>query len=308
MQITQTGKSVALMLSKGFLTLSLAVALTSVTGLTVAPMVSAYIGVNNSMAAYAQYPATTVFPDLPNYFIRIHPSTFEGAITHYEPRDVAVPAGTTVIWYNDDVFVPHTVTSGGPGDPDSGSLFDSGEIQTSEQYQLTFDSSSGLVGEFPYYCTLHPWITGFISADDTVVTGQSFEFKSGTGSTLNITKYSRTLLTFTPANFEGADDTRLTKFYNFSISRSSDNQTLFSGLFDAQTRGLAVELINFAGAGQSGIGSQPATFQLQGGTYEIAGNLFSEPGNYTLGVELVGVGASPPAQQMRDEFQIQAVS
>ncbi len=298
------------MLSKNFLNISMAIAMISITGLILAPTISLYSGANKSMAAYAQYPTETVFPDMPNYFIRMHPSTFEGDVTHYDPRDVAVPSGVTVVWVNDDFGVAHTVTSGGPDDPDSGSMFDSGEIPFAGEFQLTFDSASGLIGEFPYYCTLHPWITGMISANDEVVTGENFEFKSGTGSTFNITENSRTLLAFIPIDFAPAEDSRITKFYNFSITRNSDNETRFSGLFDTQAKSLTVEIINFAGAtDQPDQANRPTTAQLQGGTYRIAGNLLpTETGNYTIGIELVGAGSDPPPQQMRDEFQVQVVS
>ena len=46
----------------------------------------------------------------------------------------------------------HSVTSGKPGDSDSGAIFDSGRITEGEIFTHTFNE----VGEFPYYCTVHP--------------------------------------------------------------------------------------------------------------------------------------------------------
>ena len=45
---------------------------------------------------------------------------------HYYPSVIAVPTGTTIAWFNNDFGQPHTVTSGAPGAPDVGSLFNSG--------------------------------------------------------------------------------------------------------------------------------------------------------------------------------------
>jgi plastocyanin len=62
----------------------------------------------------------------------------------YNPREVTVPVGATVIWINQDA-APHTATS------DDGALFDSDLIAGGQEYRRTFDTT----GEFPYFCTLH---------------------------------------------------------------------------------------------------------------------------------------------------------
>jgi plastocyanin len=62
----------------------------------------------------------------------------------FNPDTITVPVGTTVIWVNNDP-APHTATA------DDGQKFDSGELQTSDAFTVTFDT----VGEFSYYCVLH---------------------------------------------------------------------------------------------------------------------------------------------------------
>ena len=44
------------------------------------------------------------------------------------------------------------MTSGNPGDPDAGNLFDSGEISKGDLFSYTFNQ----VGEFPYFCKIYP--------------------------------------------------------------------------------------------------------------------------------------------------------
>jgi len=58
----------------------------------------------------------------------------------------------------------HTVTSGTPLNGPDG-IFDIGEIGPGEFFVQKFT-----VGEFPYYCTLHPWRTGLVS----VVSGHNY--------------------------------------------------------------------------------------------------------------------------------------
>lgn len=77
----------------------------------------------------------------------------------YDPLEITVPVGTTVTWTNEDqVF--HTVTSGTSsgtsGDPDG--IFDSGNIDPGETFSYTFEEA----GEFPYFCTPHPWMQGTV--------------------------------------------------------------------------------------------------------------------------------------------------
>lgn len=61
-----------------------------------------------------------------------------------------------IYWKNADT-VKHTVTSGTPKEGPSG-IFDSGDIQPGKFFEKKFTE----VGEFPYYCTLHPWRTGLV--------------------------------------------------------------------------------------------------------------------------------------------------
>ncbi len=79
----------------------------------------------------------------------------------YDPDPVQVTAGQTVVWTNDDVAF-HTVTSGLPGAPDAGVLFDSGlEGPTVLDTQgKTFEHTFDTAGEFDYHCIVHPALVG----------------------------------------------------------------------------------------------------------------------------------------------------
>ena len=71
----------------------------------------------------------------------------------YIPSQIVIKKGKQVTWINKDSAF-HSVTSGFYDVPSD--LFDSGYLDPSEFYTLTFDE----VGTYDYFCTLHPWMKG----------------------------------------------------------------------------------------------------------------------------------------------------
>jgi plastocyanin len=72
-------------------------------------------------------------------------------LVKYSPETIEVKAGQTVEWVNKDL-TPHTVTSQGTGDLNSGS------IDAGASWRHTFTQA----GSFPYYCTFHPEMKGTV--------------------------------------------------------------------------------------------------------------------------------------------------
>ena len=77
----------------------------------------------------------------------------------YIPYHVSVSAGEEIIWSNDD-SAAHTVTSGTPADGPDG-LFDSSLFMAGGTYSFTLDEA----GDYPYFCMVHPWMTGIITVN-----------------------------------------------------------------------------------------------------------------------------------------------
>jgi plastocyanin len=81
----------------------------------------------------------------------------------FVPRDIAIKVGQTVRWTNEDpVF--HTVTSGNPGDPDAGTLFDSHDLIPFDSFRHTFNQA----GVFVYHSKLDIGRPGMVGATVTV--------------------------------------------------------------------------------------------------------------------------------------------
>ena len=68
----------------------------------------------------------------------------------FTPSSITVAVGRMVAWRNQGSN-PHTVTSGIPGSPAAGTLFDSGSIPAGSGYNFTFSAA----GSYPYFCRLH---------------------------------------------------------------------------------------------------------------------------------------------------------
>jgi plastocyanin len=78
---------------------------------------------------------------------------------YYDPENLNISVGTTVIWDNVDNTM-HTATS---GTPDSGAdgIFDSDILSAGDTYEFTFADA----GNYDYYCILHPWMVGTVNVE-----------------------------------------------------------------------------------------------------------------------------------------------
>lgn len=66
----------------------------------------------------------------------------------YEPADLTVHVGDSVVWNNKDPF-PHTVTA-------KGGAFDSKQLDAGGKWTYRAQKK----GDYPYICTLHPTMAG----------------------------------------------------------------------------------------------------------------------------------------------------
>ena len=70
----------------------------------------------------------------------------------FQPPELTVKAGTTVTWQNHD-DIPHTIVSAGK--------FRSKTMDTDDSFSFTFTA----VGDYKYFCSLHPHMTGVIKVE-----------------------------------------------------------------------------------------------------------------------------------------------
>ena len=82
------------------------------------------------------------------------------------PHTVTIDVGGEVTWLNPDTAA-HAITSGTTTDGSDG-VFDSGLVSPGTQFKHVFEEA----GEYPYFCLVHPWMSGMVivqsaMADDT---------------------------------------------------------------------------------------------------------------------------------------------
>ena len=68
----------------------------------------------------------------------------------FTPKDITVAPGTKIVWINKDQ-IPHTVTT-------ADKSFMSKAMDTDDTFEQTFVNA----GDFSYFCTLHPFMTGIV--------------------------------------------------------------------------------------------------------------------------------------------------
>ena len=93
--------------------------------------------------AVAAFAATAQTAEAADVAVKIGNFTFA-------PKQLTVKAGDTVTWVNED-DIPHTVTS-------KTMLFRSKALDTDDKFSFTFATP----GNYPYFCALHPHMTGTI--------------------------------------------------------------------------------------------------------------------------------------------------
>ena len=75
--------------------------------------------------------------------------------------DIEISVGDSVVWQNADQ-ANHTVVSGTPSEGPDGIFGSSDLLAPGKSFQFQFDKK----GQYPYYCILHPWMTGTVFVTD----------------------------------------------------------------------------------------------------------------------------------------------
>jgi plastocyanin len=68
----------------------------------------------------------------------------------FAPKEITIAPGTKIVWTNQDE-TPHTIIA-------SDGTFVSKAMDTDDRFEYTFTKE----GDFSYFCTLHPYMTGIV--------------------------------------------------------------------------------------------------------------------------------------------------
>ncbi|MCE9617484.1 MAG: PEFG-CTERM sorting domain-containing protein [Nitrosarchaeum sp.] len=104
-------------------------------------------------AAFADHTEVTISPASGSGA----PGCEETAEGCFIPKEATVDVGGKVIFSNTDTAA-HTFTSGAATDETPGEVFNSSLVMAGSSYEWTPTTA----GEVPYFCMVHPWMTGLI--------------------------------------------------------------------------------------------------------------------------------------------------
>ena len=170
----------------------------------------------------------------------------------FEPYIANILVGDTVTWTNNDDAI-HVVVSGAPNSEsfkgfEDGEFFDSGFLKSNETFSHKFLEE----GIFGYFCTLHPWMNGFVIVGDVEFIEPSMDADFETlpivlDSDFKIEDFASGL--FVPVNMEFVGEDLLVLEKNSGTVRHiKDNVLLDSPVLD-------VEVSNYGEHGLLGITS-----------------------------------------------------
>lgn len=246
---------------------------------------------------FAQTESLSTLPNSDvDYAVSIIPGAAQKESTyHYYPPKIAVPVGTTVAWFNNDLEQPHTVTSGEPAASNEGSVFNSGLMPATANsfFQFTFTQP----GEFLYHCNIHPWRVASVYSSDAFFTGNGYKIGIGSGSTWNVASHPRMLLNIDPQTLPLDGTTPVT--YNVTIGESQNNDTVFSRWFTTAGEPLLLELISIQNNQTTSHGPDFSST----GAYHVQSN-FKSGSSYSINIEIVSINNKPMENPLKVLFDL----
>ena len=170
----------------------------------------------------------------------------------FEPYIVNISIGDIVTWTNDDdaihVVVSRVSDSTTLENSQDGELFYSGFLKSNESFSYTFNKE----GLFEYFCTLHPWMNGYVTVGESEFTIPLTDIEFETSpivldSDFKITEFASGL--FVPVNMEFiGNDLLILEKNSGTVRHVKDNLLLDSPVLD-------VEVSNYGEHGLLGITS-----------------------------------------------------
>lgn len=214
----------------------------------------------------------------------------------YNPGILTIEKGTTVTWKNDDPTTSHTVTSGisfamrGSG-PDG--KFDSGLIVPGATWSFKFNE----IGEYPYYCSLHPLMVGKVIVVEGVEENR-LTIMSDLALPYDRTANEAITITIKPES-GGIVGKRLT----YHVEILNDSATIWDGTLDATQGILELHVM----PSDSDVQVSEAEM-IDGKTrYHLSGSIFNVNGNYNLKAEVVAIDGEAVEPTTKEEFSISVV-
>jgi plastocyanin len=244
-----------------------------------------YIGLSYAQTTFPP-PIFLKLRDIPSYAITI-PFSSSGN-SPFEPSEISIPVGMTVIWFNDDNG-EHSVTTEQNSTSPSPEILDSGPIQSmGGSFVHTFTKQ----GVYNYYDQNNPSVKGYIHVGGPIEEGKYLNMITGGKLPFDPKEPNRILLSFVPKAIQFPSTTSIT--YNVIITNST-GKPIFTHMYIDDDGILDLELIprhaanatrGFTTWGPDFIGEEGYRTT---GTFHIMGPVLITAKPYSISISIVGV-------------------
>lgn len=268
--------------------------------------VKAYAQVNTSPSLSGTTFPPPIFHQLrnqPSYVITI-PFNSLGKPS-YEPADISIPTGMTVIWFNDDSGL-HSVTTMFNSTYTPPNSINSGPIPGNGG---SFIQTFAKAGTYDYYDQFDPSIHGRITVSTGMETGKNFNMLVGGGGLpFNPSDAKRFVVTFVPKTVKIPPSVAMT--YNVTLLNST-GKPIYSHRYDSADGILDLELVpthkslsknatsDFVTWGPDFIGQEAVRST---GTFHIKGPVLVDNSQYSIKVGIIANGNSILSTPIADTF------
>jgi len=227
------------------------------------------------------------------------------------PAEVTIAIGDTVTWVNDDTAA-HTSTSGSVGEGGPDGNWDSSLVMVGASFSNTFDEA----GEYPYFCMVHPWMTGMVIVGEAMAEEEPMmeeAMMSGVNLDLDIypmlpfdnTVNDMVTLEFSAKSDELKGDSGAVNHLDYKVMIAKDGNEIWSEQFHEHDGNLELQITptegSFAVTGGEEVGSSETK------AFMVSGPVFMDNGNYQVTAQIVGIEFNPLPTPLTDDFNMQVV-
>jgi len=228
------------------------------------------------------------------------------------PSPVNIAIGDTVKWVNDDTAA-HTSTSGSAADGPDGN-WDSSLVMVDKSFSHTFDEA----GEFPYFCMVHPWMTGMVIVSEAMAEEEDMmeeeeAMMSGVNLGLDIvpmlpfdnTANDMVTLSFTAKSDVLKGDSGAVNHLDYKVMIAKDGNEIWSEQFHEHDGNLELQITPSEGSFSVTGGEEVGSTETK--AFMVSGPVFMDNGNYQITGQIVGIEFNPLPTPLTDEFNMQVV-
>ncbi len=228
------------------------------------------------------------------------------------PSPVNIAIGDTVTWMNDDTAA-HTSTSGSAADGPDGN-WDSSLVMVDQSFSHTFDEA----GEFPYFCMVHPWMTGMVIVSEAMAEEEDMmeeeeAMMSGVNLGLDIvpmlpfdnTANDMVTLSFTAKSDVLKGDSGAVNHLDYKVMIAKDGNEIWSEQFHEHDGNLELQITPSEGSFSVTGGEEVGSTETK--AFMVSGPVFMDNGNYQITGQIVGIEFNPLPTPLTDEFNMQVV-